>query len=114
MRESMLRDDLRYGEYAVAVRPVRGLSFDGPEPGAEGVVGCGVEKGDPGMELARRISSDMGRLLLRGAISYRAYSGGLMSPPVVLVDLGMMFGLGVEYVGLEETGRTFSWIAFNV
>ena len=30
----------------------------------------GVAKGVPGIELARRISSDMGRELLRGAISY--------------------------------------------
>lgn len=32
--------------------------------------GWGVEKGDPTAELARRISSDIGRELLRGAISY--------------------------------------------
>ena len=29
-----------------------------------------MERGDPSAELARRISSDMGRELLRGAISY--------------------------------------------
>ena len=32
--------------------------------------GWGVEKGDPSAELARRISSDIGTELLRGAISY--------------------------------------------
>ena len=36
----------------------------------EEVRGWGVAKGDPGMELARRISSDIGRELRRGAISY--------------------------------------------
>ena len=44
--------------------------MDLDEPRA-GVDGWGVEKGDLGMELARRTSSDMGRQLLRGAISYR-------------------------------------------
>jgi len=34
------------------------------------VRGWGVERGDPTTELARRISSDIGRELLRGAISY--------------------------------------------
>jgi hypothetical protein len=34
------------------------------------VRGWGVEKGDPSAELERRISSDMGREPLRGAISY--------------------------------------------
>ena len=44
-----------------------GLSLDLDKPGA-GVDGWGVEKGDPGMELARRTSSDMGRLLLLGGL----------------------------------------------
>lgn len=68
MRESMLRDDLSSGEYASGAGRVMDLSFDEP-PRAEGVDGCGVENGDPGMELARRMSSDIGTLLLRGAIS---------------------------------------------
>ena len=33
------------------------------------------EKGDPGLRLARRISSLIGKLLRRGATSYREYSG---------------------------------------
>lgn len=41
----------------------------------EGVKDPGSGKGDPGLELALRISSLIGRLLRRGATSYRVYRG---------------------------------------
>ncbi len=92
MRDSMLRDDLSSGEYASPAGRARLFTRD--EPGAAGVAGCGVEKGDPGIEFARRMSSDMGNELRRGAISYRAYKG--VWPPVNdTVGLGRVGGAGV-------------------
>ena len=83
----------------------RGLSLEDPDAG---VLACGVAKGEPGMELARRMSSDIGRLLFRGAISYRAYSGVLASlSGFVAEGLWEEFGFGVEYTGLGG-GSTFS------
>lgn len=49
----------------MAVPDFMGLAAEEDE-----VRGWGVEKGDPITELARRISSDIGTELLRGAISY--------------------------------------------
>ena len=46
------------------------LDFMGLAAERDEVQGWGVERGDPIKELARRISSDIGRELLRGAISY--------------------------------------------
>ena len=92
MRDSMLREDLSSGEYASGAGRAR--LFSREEPGAAGVAGCGVEKGDPGIEFARRMSSDMGSELRRGAISYRAYKG--VCPPVDgTVGLGRVGGAGV-------------------
>lgn len=92
MRDSMLRDDLSSGEYTSGAG--RASVFTRDEPGAAGVDGCGVAKGDPGTEFARRMSSDMGSELRRGAISYRAYKG--VWPPVNgTVGLGRVGGAGV-------------------
>ena len=60
-----------------------------------------MAKGDPGVELARRISSDIGKELLRGAISYLECKLG-NSPG--FSTFGLSFGLSVFGVG----GMTFS------
>lgn len=63
-----------------------------------------MAKGDPGIELARRISSDMGRELLRGAISYLECKLG-NSPG--LSTFGLSSGLDVFAV-VFMCGVTFS------
>ena len=62
-----------------------------------------MAKGDPGIELARRISSDMGRELLRGAISYLECKLG-NSPGFSTFGLSFVFAFDV-IVG----GMTFSY-----
>ena len=65
----------------------------------------GVAKGDPGIELARRISSDIGRELLRGAISYLECKLG-NSPGLSI--FGLLSGLDVFVVDFI-CGITFSY-----
>jgi hypothetical protein len=70
----------------------------------EEVWGWGVAKGDPGVELACRISSDMGRELRRGAISYLEYKLG-NNPGLPTFDLSSVLGvLVIDFLG----GITFS------
>ena len=66
------------------------------------VRGWGVEKGDPTAELARRISSDIGRELLRGAISYLECKLG-NSAGSALALLSVLDTFAVDFI-------TFSWI----
>ena len=55
-----------------------------------------AEKGDPGLMLARRMSSLIGRLLRRGATSYRAYSGVELSGLMLAARLASGFATGIE------------------
>ena len=61
IRERALRDDLRYGEYAVPAA----ASFPMEEPEGRG---AGEWKGEPGSEFTRRIRSDMGVDFVLGAM----------------------------------------------
>ena len=60
------------------------------------VRGWGVEKGDPSAELERRISSDIGRELLRGAISYLECKLGNRAGSLVLSSI--LDTLGVDFI----------------
>ena len=64
------------------------------------VRGWGVEKGDPSAELERRISSDMGRELLRGAISYLECKLGNSAGSVLFVFSSFVLDtfLAVEFI----------------
>ena len=78
----------------VVSRDLRGpVSFAFPLSLIDGV-DVDVGKGEHGFKLARRISSDMGRLLRRGATSYLEYIGVVPSG-LALVDL-LKAGLGVD------------------
>ena len=65
---------------------------------AEEVRGWGVEKGDPSAELERRINSDIGRELLRGAISYLECKLGNSAGLVSVLLLSVLDTLAVDFI----------------
>ena len=62
------------------------------------VRGWGVEKGDPTTELARRISSDIGKELLRGAISYLECKLGNSAGFPILGFSSGLDAFGVDFI----------------
>ena len=64
----------------------------------EEVRGWGVEKGDPSAELERRINSDIGRELLRGAISYLECKLGNSAGSVFVLLLSVLDTLAVDFI----------------
>ena len=62
------------------------------------VRGWGVEKGVPTAELARRISSDIGREFLRGAISYLECKLGNSAGSVFVFSSVFVEAFAVDFI----------------
>jgi len=68
-----------------------------------------AEKGDPGLMLALRMSSLIGKLLRRGATSYRAYSGVELSG--LMLAARLVRGLATERA--EGPDEIFSYAKYK-
>jgi len=77
---------------------------------SEGVNIVDRGKGELGLELARRISSDIGKLLRLGATSYRAYSG--VVPSALMLEVRLLGGLTADRASFGAgagVGTAFSY-----